>query len=107
MKTERIAVGPFPATVEGFNAGVIKRIEMQAVHCADGLFSAVNFLKKRKRKISRENLLIIFLTRGNHFFSFVCVTYSETAGGNAYTVVQFEDETLDERGRMRLPSYCD
>ena len=47
---------------------------MQAVHCADGLFSAVNFLKKRKRKISRENLLIIFLTRGNHFFSFVWLT---------------------------------
>ncbi len=37
----------------------------------------------------------------------VCVTYAEAAGGDAYAVVQFEDETLDERGRMRLPGYCD
>jgi hypothetical protein len=29
---------------------------MQAVHCADGLFAAVNLLQ---RKISRENSLII------------------------------------------------
>jgi hypothetical protein len=56
VKSERIAVGPFPATVEGFHAGVVKRIEMQAVHCADGLFAAVNLLQ---RKISRENSLII------------------------------------------------
>lgn len=44
VKTQRIAVGPFTAAVEGFNTGIIKRIEMQAVHRADGFLATVNLL---------------------------------------------------------------
>ena len=55
VKTQRLAVGPVAAAVESFDSGVVQRIEMQAVHCADGLFAAVNLLRVRKEKKVRDS----------------------------------------------------
>lgn len=44
VKTERLTVRSFTATVKGFNSSVVQRIEMQAVHCTDGLLTTVDLL---------------------------------------------------------------
>lgn len=70
MKTERFAVGALAAAVEGFDAGVVERIEMQSVDRTDGLFTAVDLLCEiiceRVRKVQMYVIVLCRCDRPDH-----------------------------------------
>lgn len=53
LQADAFAVRAFAGAVESSDSGVVKRVEMQSVYRANGLFAAVHLLEKHTRDAFR------------------------------------------------------